>query len=126
MLDNLTIYKCDVCGNIVEVMHGGKGKLKCCGSKMELMVENTVDAAKEKHVPVMEKIDGGVKIKLGEVAHPMEEEHYIEWIEILTGNKSYTCFLNPGYSPEAEFKTDVDADNIIARAYCNLHGHWKA
>ncbi len=124
MSEKLGVYKCDHCGNIVEVMHAGKPALKCCGSKMTLLVENTVDAAKEKHVPVIEEIDGGVKVKLGEVPHPMADDHYIEWIEIIAGDKVYQQYLNPGDAPEAEFK--IDADTIIARAYCNLHGHWKS
>ncbi len=124
MAERLEIYKCDVCGNITEVMHAGKGVMKCCGQSMGLLVENTVDAAKEKHVPVMEKVDGGVRVKVGEVAHPMEEKHYIEWVEIIADGKAYTQFLNPGDVPEAIFK--IDADQITAREYCSLHGHWKA
>ncbi len=124
MAERLEIYKCEHCGNIVEIYNGGKGALKCCGSSMTLLTENTVDAAKEKHVPVVEKIDGGVKVKVGEVSHPMEEKHYIQWIEIIADGKSYTQFLNPGDAPEAVFK--INADSITAREYCNLHGHWKA
>lgn len=124
MAAKLEVYKCEMCGNIVEVLHGGKGELTCCGNAMTLMVENTVDAAKEKHVPVIEKIDGGVKVKVGEVSHPMEEKHHIEWIEIIADGKAYHQFLSPGDVPEAVF--NVAADQIIARAYCNLHGHWKA
>jgi superoxide reductase len=90
---------------------------------MKLMVENTVDAAKEKHVPVIEKTADGYKLKVGEVAHPMEEKHYIEWIELLAGEKSYVQFLKPGDAPEAFFK--VDADQVTARAYCNIHGFWR-
>jgi len=126
MAEKLEIYKCDICGNITEVMHGGEGAMQCCGQEMVLLTENTVDAAKEKHVPVIEKIDGGVKVKLGSVAHPMEEKHYIEWIEIIAGNIVCLQFLKPGDAPEAAFKIDADIDNITARAYCNLHGHWKA
>jgi len=126
MAEKLEIYKCDVCGNITEVMHGGKGAMQCCGQDMALLTENTVDAAKEKHVPVIEKIDGGVKVKLGEVAHPMEEKHYIEWIEIIAGDTVCLQFLKPGDAPEAAFKIEADIGNVTARAYCNLHGHWKA
>lgn len=118
------VYKCEHCGNIVEVMHGGAGELVCCGSPMVLQVENTVDAAKEKHVPVIEKVEGGVSVKVGDVAHPMEEKHYIEWIEVIADGKSYIQFLNPGDEPKATFK--LDAAQITARAYCNLHGLWKA
>ena len=118
------VYKCDLCGNIVEVLHGGGGELTCCGEAMKLLTENTVDAAKEKHVPVIEKIDGGVKISVGSVAHPMEEKHYIEWIEIIADGKAYRQFLEPGQAPEAVFM--IEAASITAREYCNLHGHWKA
>ena len=123
MAERLEIYKCEVCGNIVEVLHGGDGELVCCGQPMNRFVENTVDAAKEKHVPVVEKIEGGVKVKVGDVAHPMEEKHWIEWVEIITDGKSYRQFLNPGEAPEATF--NIEADQITAREYCNLHGLWK-
>jgi superoxide reductase len=124
MAQRLEVYKCDLCGNIVEVLVGNDGTLTCCDQAMTLLSENTVDAAKEKHVPVIEKIDGGVKVKVGEVAHPMEDKHFIQWIEIIADGKFYRQFLNPGDAPEAEFK--VTADNIVAREYCNLHGLWKA
>ncbi len=123
MAERLEVYKCELCGNIVEVLHSGKGDLVCCGQPMTLMTENTVDAAKEKHVPIVEKVAGGVKVKVGEVAHPMEEKHYIEWIEIITDGKAYRQFLNPGEAPEASF--NVEAEQITAREYCNIHGHWK-
>ena len=123
MAERLEVYKCEACGNIVEVIHGGGGELVCCGDPMQLLVENTVDAAKEKHVPVIEKVEGGVKVKVGDVAHPMEDKHYIEWIEIIAGDKADRQFLNPGEAPEATFKTD--ADNVTAREFCNLHGLWK-
>jgi len=126
MAEKFEIYKCDLCGNITEVMHGGGGAMQCCGQDMVLLAENTVDAAKEKHVPVIAKIDGGVKVKVGEVAHPMEEKHYIEWIEIIAGDRVCSQFLKPGDTPEAAFKVEADINNIIARAYCNLHGNWKA
>ena len=118
------VYKCEVCGNIVEALHGGGGELVCCGQPMKLMKENTTDAAKEKHVPVVEKVEGGVKVKIGSVAHPMEEKHYIEWIEIIADGKAYRQFLAPGQAPEAMFP--VEAAKITAREYCNLHGLWKA
>jgi superoxide reductase len=123
MAERLEIYKCNVCGNIVEVLHGGGGELNCCGQAMALFTENTVDAAREKHVPVIEKIEGGVKVKVGDVAHPMEEKHYIEWVEIIADGKAYRQFLNPGDSPEAVFM--IEADDIAARELCNLHGLWK-
>jgi superoxide reductase len=124
MAERLEVYKCDLCGNIIEVLHGGAGELVCCGQAMNLLAENTVDAAKEKHVPVVEKTSEGVKVSVGSVAHPMEAKHYIEWIEIIADGKSYRQFLNPGEAPEATFK--VDAEDVTAREYCNLHGHWKA
>jgi len=124
MAERLQVYKCEACGNIVEVLNGGAGELVCCGSPMVLMAENTVDAAKEKHVPVIEKVAGGVKVKVGSVPHPMEEKHYIQWIEIIADGEVYRRFLNPGDAPEATFA--VDAAKITAREYCNLHGHWKA
>ena len=124
MAEKLQIYKCEACGNIVEVLHGGGGELVCCGEPMKLLVENTVDAAKEKHVPVIEKVDGGVKVSVGSVAHPMEESHYIEWVEIIADGEAYRQFLNPGEAPEATFC--IKADQITAREYCNLHGLWKA
>jgi superoxide reductase len=120
----LQVYKCNICGNIVEVIHDGMGELVCCGQPMQLTVENTTDAATEKHVPVIEKVDGGVKVIVGEVPHPMVDEHYIEWIEVIVDGKAYRQFLNPGDAPEAFF--NVDGDSIIAREYCNLHGLWKA
>ncbi len=124
MTEKLQVYKCDVCGNIVEVLHAGGGELVCCGQPMKLRAENTVDAAKEKHVPVIEKIAGGFKVKVGSVAHPMEEKHFIEWIEIIADGKAYRQFLNPGQIPEAVFM--VDAATVTAREYCNLHGLWKS
>ncbi len=124
MAKKLEIYKCAICGNIVEVVHGGAGALVCCGQSMTLMQENTVDAAKEKHVPVIEKSAGGILVKVGSVAHPMEEKHYIEWIEVIADGKSYRQFLEPGAKPEAFFK--IDAEEITAREYCNLHGLWKS
>jgi superoxide reductase len=123
MAEKLQVYKCEVCGNIVEVMHGGKGELVCCGQPMKLLKENTVDAAKEKHVPVVEKSGEGFKVKVGSVAHPMEEKHFIEWIEVIAGGKAYHQFLKPGESPEATFS--IAGDQVTARAYCNLHGLWK-
>ncbi len=124
MTERLQIYKCEVCGNIVEVLHTGVGQLVCCNQPMKLMKENTVDAAKEKHVPVIEKAEGRVTVKVGSVAHPMEEKHYIEWIELIADGEAFRRFLKPGGKPEATFK--IDAQNITAREYCNIHGLWKA
>jgi superoxide reductase len=124
MTEQLQVYKCDVCGNIVEVMHSGAGELVCCGQSMKLFTENTVDAAREKHVPVLEKTADGFKVKVGSVAHPMEEKHWIEWVELIVDGKVYRQFLKPGQSPEATFC--IQADKATAREYCNLHGLWKA
>lgn len=123
MTEKLQIYKCEICGNIVEVLHKGAGELVCCGQPMALRKENAVDAAKEKHVPVVEKTAGAASVKVGSVAHPMEEKHYIEWIEIIADGKAYRQFLKPGDLPEATF--DIKAGNVTAREYCNLHGLWK-
>jgi len=120
----LEVYKCEICGNIVEVLHEGKGELVCCGQPMKLQVENTVDASKEKHVPAVEKTAEGIKVQVGSVEHPMEEKHYIEWIQLIAGGKAYRQFLKPGDKPVAVFK--VDADSFTVREYCNLHGLWKA
>ena len=122
MTQRLEVYKCNLCGNIVEVLHAGPGQLVCCGQPMNCLKENTVDAAKEKHVPVIEKIAGGVKVKVGDVAHPMEEKHYIEWIEVRAGNNVFVKGLLPGDKPEAEFC--VADTSVKARAYCNVHGLW--
>jgi superoxide reductase len=119
----LEIYKCEVCGNIVEMIHTGQGQLVCCGQPMKIFKENTVDAAKEKHVPVKEVVDGGLKVKVGSVAHPMEDKHFIEWIEIVADGKSYRHFLKPGEAPEAFFPVSGE---FTAREYCNLHGLWKS
>ena len=123
MADRLEIYKCEACGSIIEVLHSGEGELVCCGAPMILMQENTVDAAQEKHVPVIEKVAAGFKVKVGEMPHPMEEKHYIEWIEVVADGQAYRQFLDPGQAPEATFY--IDAEKITAREYCNLHGHWK-
>lgn len=118
------IYKCNVCGNIVEIVHIGVGELVCCNEPMKPQEENAVDAATEKHIPVIEKTDKGVLVKVGSAPHPMEEAHFIEWIELLVDGKSYKQFLDPGDNPQAEFC--AKGENIQARAYCNLHGLWKS
>ncbi|MSN26285.1 MAG: desulfoferrodoxin [Geobacter sp.] len=120
----LEVYKCELCGNIVEVIHAGGGDLVCCGQEMKKMTENTVDAAKEKHVPVIEIGSGFVKVTVGSVAHPMEEKHYIEWIELIADGKAYRQFLKPGEVATATF--NVTASSLTAREYCNLHGLWSA
>lgn len=124
MAKRLEEYKCRACGNIVEVLEGGKGALICCGKPMDLLSENTVDAAKEKHVPVIEKTAAGFKVKVGSVAHPMEQKHYIQWIELVADGRVYRQFLSPSDVPEASF--DIDASEVFAREYCSLHGLWKA
>lgn len=118
------VYRCNICGNIVEVVGEAGGTLVCCGKPMELLAENTTDAAVEKHVPVVEKIAGGYRVKVGSVAHPMMPEHYIQWIELLTPDGVMRKWLKPGDAPEAVFMTD--AEEVEAREYCNLHGLWKA
>lgn len=120
------IYKCEVCGNIVEVLHAGAGELVCCGQPMKNMVAGTTDGAAEKHVPVIEKVEGGYKVKVGSVAHPMTEAHYIEWIELICNKcgKVQRKYLKPGEVPEAVFASD--SDSVTAREYCNLHGLWEA
>jgi len=122
--ERLQVYKCSICGNIVEVVHASAGQLVCCDKPMELLTENTTDAAVEKHVPVIEKIDGRINVKVGSVPHPMQDEHYIEWIEIIVDGKAYRQFLNPGDAAEASFS--VEGDKISAREYCNLHSLWKS
>ncbi len=117
------VYKCNVCGNIVEVLHIGEGELVCCDQPMQLQAENTVDTVREKHVPIIEKIDGGVKVTVGSVAHPMEKKHWIEWIEVIADGKSSRQVLQPGQPPEAVFA--ITAKAITAREYCNMHGLWK-
>lgn len=118
------VYKCNVCGNIVEVLHSGSGQLVCCGQPMQLMEEKTADSATEKHVPVIEKKDDGILVKVGSVPHPMEKEHYIEWIELTADGISYKKFLKPGDKPEAFFP--VKGEELSAREYCSVHLLWKS
>ena len=118
------IYRCNVCGNIVEVLHAGAGQLVCCGQPMEKLPERTEDEGQEKHVPVIEKTEKGIKVKVGSVPHPMEENHYIGWIEIIAGGGSCRHFLKPGDKPEAEFC--IQAEKITAREHCSVHGLWKS
>ncbi len=123
MAERLQIYKCSACGIIVEVLDGGSGQMMCCGEPMKHLVEQTADAATEKHVPVIEKIEGGYKVKVGSVPHPMEAKHFIEWIELLADGCAYWQFLEPGVAPEAVF--NVRAESVSARELCNVHGLWK-
>lgn len=124
MAKAMEVYKCELCGNVVELLHAGGGELVCCGQQMNLLVENSTDAAKEKHVPVIVKGNGGYTVKIGSVAHPMTDAHYIEWIELIAGATVSRQALKPGDAPEAFFATS--ADQVTARAYCNLHGLWRA
>lgn len=116
------IYKCQSCGNIIEILHSGPGELVCCGNPMVLQVENTVDASREKHLPVVEKTANGILIKVGSVPHPMEEQHFIEWVEIIAEGRVYRQTLKPGDAPEALFPA-VNGE-IVVREYCSLHGQW--
>ena len=115
------VYKCKICGNVAEIIFAGDGELVCCGKPMELQKENTTDAAQEKHVPVVEDQEKGILVKVGEVPHPMEEDHYIEWIEIISEDKTVRKTFKPGDKPEKKFCLKGKV-----RAYCNLHGLWKA
>ncbi|MBU1600196.1 desulfoferrodoxin [bacterium] len=124
MTVQLQVYKCNICGNMIEVLHAGKGELVCCGQPMTLLKENTVNASLEKHVPVIEKTEHGIMVKVGAVTHPMEAKHYIEWIEVVRDGRVRRKFLKPGDVPEAQF--GGTAEGTEARAYCNLHGLWKA
>ena len=125
MTEKLQVYKCDVCGIVVEVLEGGAGEPVCCGQPMTLQEEKTDDVTTEKHVPYIEKVDGGVKVRIGQnAAHPMEEKHYIQWIELLADGKAYRQFLNPGDAPEALF--NVTGEDLAAREFCNIHGLWKS
>ena len=118
------VYRCNICGNIVEVLHTGVGTLVCCGQPMELLTEKTEDVGLEKHIPVIEKTENGYLVKVGSVPHPMEENHYIEWIELIADRKYCRKFLKPGEKSEAFF--EVKAGKVSAREYCNIHGLWKS
>lgn len=124
MIAKNQVYKCGLCGNMVEVLFVGGGELVCCGQPMTLLVENSVDASKEKHVPVLTMTEEGWWVTVGAVAHPMEEKHYIQWIELIADDMIYRVNLKPGDAPKAFFS--VKARAVTARAYCNLHGLWKA
>jgi superoxide reductase len=119
----LEVLKCKVCGKIVMVIHNGGGISVCCDQPMELQVERDLDPGKEKHVPVIEKTKNGIMVKVGEIAHPMVEDHYIEWIEVIEGSYLHVKGLQPGDIPTAEFAL-TDA-KVKARAYCNKHGLWS-
>jgi len=118
------IYKCNICGNLVEIIGEGAGTLVCCDENMEKLVEKTADSSTEKHVPVIEKIDGGYRVYVGSTLHPMEEKHWIQWIELIADGVSHKKYLNPGDTPEAIFMVG-EAKTVSAREFCNLHGLWK-
>ena len=124
MTIRMQVYMCQICGNIVEVLHQGGGGLICCGSPMNLMEENCTDASLVKHLPVVKKTSGGIKVKVGSILHPMEETHLIEWIEIITDGKAYRHFFKPGEAPETIFP--IQAEKFTVRGYCNLHRLWRA
>ena len=123
MTQRSQVYKCNVCGNIIEVVHSAGGNLVCCEKPMELKKENSLDAAVEKHVPVLKKTANGIEVRIGSVSHPMEEKHYIEWIELSADNRLCRKYLKPGEEPEALF--EMKSNRYSAREYCNLHGLWK-
>lgn len=125
MANREEIFRCETCGNIVEVLHTGGGEPTCCGKLMRLFKENTVDASKEKHTPVIEKLANGYRVTVGSIPHPMEDKHFIEWIELVAGDAVYRKFLKPGQPPVAVFE-GVTAQAVVAREFCNLHGLWKA
>jgi len=124
MIEKNQVYKCGICGNMVEVLVVGGGQLVCCGQPMTLLVENTVEASKEKHVPVLSMTEEGWWVTVGAVAHPMEEKHFIQWIELIADGIVYRVTLKPGDAPKAFFP--MMARSVSAREYCNLHGLWKA
>ncbi len=123
MTEKLEVYKCQECGAVVEVVHGASGELVCCGKPMEKLEEKTMDEGSEKHVPVFEKTEAGIKVKVGAVPHPMEEKHFIEWVEVISSGTVYREFLKPGDAPEAEFS--INTEDVQMRIYCNVHGLWK-
>lgn len=125
MIETRQVYRCEECGNIVEVLFAGGGELVCCGQPMKLVTENTVEASKEKHIPVLEKSAEGWWVTVGSVLHPMEEKHYIQWIELIADGTVSRVDLKPGAQPRAFFPFKAVA-KVSARAYCNLHGLWKA
>ena len=126
MSKRFELYKCEKCLAIVEVFQGGGGTLACCGDSMTLLKEGMTDAAREKHVPAVEKTGLGVKVKVGAVAHPMEEKHWVQWVELVSETCACTHFFKPGDAPETEFTCAcVGKGKVTVREYCNLHGHWK-
>jgi superoxide reductase len=124
MTEKRDIYRCEICGNVVEVLHEGGGQLVCCGKPMKLLEEKSKEEGFEKHLPVVTKTQDGISVKVGEVAHPMDEKHFIEWIEVISEDKSFKKFLKPGQKPEADFKIS-HSKPLMVRIYCNIHGVWQ-
>lgn len=124
MKTKIAFFSCEVCGNIVELIKNGGGKLVCCGKPMVKLEANTVDASKEKHVPVATRKDGNIVVEVGSAAHPMVDEHYIEWVALVTDNGMERAELTPGNEPKAVFCEKPGGADVYA--YCNLHGLWKA
>ncbi len=120
------VYRCNVCGHIIEIVNPGAGQLVCCGQPMELLSEKIQDEGMEKHVPIIEKTTSGYKVKIGSIPHPMEAVHYIQWIELILDGVILRKHLNPGEAPEAEFCVSVEVQSVSAREYCNMHGLWKS
>ena len=118
------VYKCEICGNIVEVLQGGAGELVCCGEPMQLLQAKTEDEGREKHVPLVIDQAHGVLVKVGDVPHPMVDKHFIQWIEIVTPQRVYREYLSPEQEPQAEFCVSLD-QVVLVREYCNLHGLWE-
>lgn len=125
MMGKGQIYRCNSCGNILELINEGSGIPTCCGVNFEILNDKPKNVGVEKHLPIIKKTDTGVKVKVGEIPHPMEEEHHISWIEIITDNGIQKVFLKPGDAPEAEFNIE-DTDKLTARQYCTVHGLWKS
>lgn len=127
MSEDKQIYRCNICGNMVEVLHLGTGKFTCDGQEMQLIEEKNEGLGPEKHVPVIEETDDGIKVKIGSTSHPMEENHCIEWIELIANDRVYRKVLKPGDKPEAEFMIKKeDVKEVSAREYCSIHGLWRS
>ncbi|MGB9937142.1 MAG: desulfoferrodoxin [Methanobacterium sp.] len=127
MTEEKQVYRCNICGNIVEVIHIGTGKLVCCDNQMQLLEEKTEGIGSEKHIPIIEQTENGIKVQIGAINHPMEENHCIEWVELVTDNGVFRKVFKPGEKPEAEFDISVeDINQIGAREYCSIHGLWKS
>ncbi len=122
MTQRFQIYRCDICGNLVNIRAVGRGELVCCGKPMRLLVEQQAEAGREKHVPVVEPAEGGIRVRIGSIPHPMEDRHFLEWIEVRDGPLSLLRMLKPGELPEVEFP--LRDPNVPARCYCTMHGLW--